>query len=114
MRRVLCVLFALVLAGSATAQPVTTAPNANVISWATVTCGATSTPFGVTGNQYLTVNIPPDATATKVCFQYGPNAVATLLPPSQCFPPATTFTFGGGTGACIVSTGTQAVTVGTR
>lgn len=83
------------------------------IVWTSVTCAATSTSFGLPtpGPIYLSVQVPPSA-MQNVCFGWGQNA-ATLNPPSQCYGAGTVIEFQkGGTGSCIVSSGTQAITVG--
>lgn len=90
----------------------TAAPNASQVTSSTVTCAATSTPLGVTANQYLSIALPPSG--ATVCFAWGANATATTAPPSQCFTAGTVLAWGGGTGACIVATGTQAITVGVK
>lgn len=90
----------------------TDAPNASQVTASAVTCAATSTPLGVTANQYLSINLP--AGGATVCFAWGPGATATLTPPSQCFAAGTTLAWGGGTGACIVATSTQAITLETK
>ena len=59
----------------------------NGIVLTTVTCGTTSTAFGVTGASYLAIQVPPGA--GTVCFAPGSTA-ATLSPPFKCY--------GGGTG----------------
>lgn len=87
------------------------APNTNQITETAVTCGATSTPFGVTGAAYLAVQTPIGG--VTVCFGVGTNA-ATLNPPSKCYPGGTDFQFAGGTGTCIVAASTQAISVWTK
>lgn len=89
------------------------APNANNVTGTTVTCANTSTAFGVSGSAYLSILVPPTATQ-NVCFAWGPSAAATTAPPSECFAAGSLFNWGGGTGACIVATGTQTITVETR
>lgn len=91
---------------------VSTTPSASAVTPTTVTCGTTSTAFGVTGTSYLSVWVPPADTA-NVCFGWGSNA-ATTSAPSQCFGPGTAVSWGGGTGACIVATGTQPIVVETK
>ena len=86
-----------------------TAPKNDVMTWTSVNCSTTSTPFGVAGRAYLTVQVP----AGTVCFGWDSNA-ATLLPPSQCYTSGTVISWGGGTGSCIVASGTQAISVGTK
>lgn len=88
------------------------APNTVNLQWTTVHCGSTSTPFGVTGNLYLTIQVPP--AAVNVGFAWGVGATATMLPPSQVYGAQTNITWSGGTGACIVATGTQDISVGYR
>ncbi len=89
------------------------APNANSVTPTTVTCGTTSTAFGVTGNTYLGVLIPPTA-SQNVGFAWGANATATLNPPSEVFSAGSMISWAGGTGACIVASGTQTITVETK
>lgn len=89
------------------------APNANNLTGTAVTCGATSTALGVTGNSYLSISIPPGPATQTVCFAWGPSATATMSPPSECFTQGALFSFAGGTGACIVASGSQAITVET-
>ena len=111
----LIVAFAL-FATAAHAQPIfefNGAPNANTVTATTVTCGTSSTAFGVTGNTYLSVLVPPTATQ-NVGFAWGPSATATTGPPSQLFGAGSAVSWGGGTGACIVATGTQTITVETK
>ncbi len=88
------------------------APNANSITSTAVTCGTTSTPFGVTGNTYLGAFIPP--TGQNVGFASGPNATATMTPPSVVLVPGAIASWAGGTAACIVASGTQVITVETK
>lgn len=88
------------------------APAAGYVTQTAVTCGATSTPLGVTGTTYLSVWIAPSASQT-VCFGWGATA-ATMSPPSQCFAAGTQISWSGGTGSCIVASGSQAVVVTTR
>lgn len=112
--KLLAALFLILLPGIADAQTssffgFTGAPNASQVTAANVTCAATSTPLGVTANQYLSINLPSGGSA--VCFAWGAGATATTAPPSQCFAAGTTLAWGGGTGACIVATGTQAITL---
>lgn len=88
-------------------------PASTALTWSSVTCAATSTSLGVTAASYMTVLIPPDATATKVCFSWNASTAATLTPPSQCYGAGTLIKWTqGGTGKCIVPSGTQAITVG--
>lgn len=113
MRLSVCLFLALfpALAHAQTFQS-SQAPNANTVTAATVTCGTSSTPLGVTGNTYLSIQVPSGAQTT--CFAWGPNAVATMSPPSECFGANTLFNWGGGTGACIVAASTQAIVVETK
>jgi hypothetical protein len=105
----------LLLPAVAQAQPaplsVVIPPGTVGVTATSVTCGTSSTPFGVTGTTYLSVTIPPGA--GNVWFAWN-GSTATTAPPSQAFTGGTTITWGGGTGTCIVSTGTQAITVITR
>ncbi len=80
------------------------------LNFVKVTCGTTTTAFGVTGASYLTVQIPPTAMQT-VWFAWNGTA-ATTAPPSQGYSATTNVTWGGGTGSCIVASGTQDITVG--
>lgn len=91
---------------------VSLAPSANSVTATAVTCATTSTALGVTGTSYVSILIPPTATQ-NVCFAWN-AATATTSPPSQCFGPGTAVSWGGGTGACIVATGSQAITVETK
>jgi hypothetical protein len=59
----------------------------------------------------LSIQVPPGG--STVWFAYG-TASATTAPPSQGVAAGTTITWGGGTGSCIVATGTQAITVETK
>ncbi len=77
----------------------------------TVTCAAISTAFGVTGAAYLAIQVPPGG--VQVCFAPGTIA-ATLSPPSKCYGAGTDFQFAGGTGTCIVTAGTQTISVWTK
>jgi hypothetical protein len=87
------------------------APNTLGTTPTSVTCGSSSTPLGVTGNSYISIQIPPGG--QNVCFALKSTA-ATLNPPSQCFGGGTTFGWGGGTLTCIVASGSQAITVETK
>ncbi len=89
-----------------------TAPSTVGTTFTSVTCGSTSTSFGVTGTSYLAINIP--ITATQNVYFAWNGATATVSPPSEGFAPGTTVAWGGGTGSCIVASGTQAVTVVTK
>jgi hypothetical protein len=111
MKKLLLIL--LLLPGIARAQYFngTGAPSANGVNAATVTCGSSSTPFTVTGNNYLSIQTPIGG--SQVCFAWGPSATATTSPPSQCYAAGTNIAWGGGTGACIVATGSQAISVAT-
>ena len=97
--------------GANVVTPVT-APNAMDITATAVTCGATSTAFGVTGSYYLKIQVPPTATQT-VWFGWGTTA-ATTSTPSEGYTAGTDVAWGGGTGSCIVATGSQSITVLTR
>ncbi len=92
-----------------TGGTVSPAPSASAVTATSVTCGSTSTALGVTGVSYLSVLIPP-AASQNVCFAWGAGT-ATTSPPSQCFAPGVAVSWGGGTGACIVASGSQAITV---
>lgn len=95
----------------------TVPPQGGGLTWTTVTCGATSTVFGVGGGQYLTVQVPPNATQT-VWFGWGGSiaspTAATTTTPSQGYAAGTNIAWGGGTGSCIVAAGTQVISVGTK
>jgi hypothetical protein len=103
--------------GNARAQQVvtpTTAPNTQGITSTAVTCGTTSTPFGVTAIYYLHIHIPNGA--PTVWFAWNSNT-ATTSPPSEDWTGANgpiDITWGGGTGSCIVASGTQVITVITK
>lgn len=94
-----------------------TAPQAGGLTWTQVTCGSTTTPFGVAAGQYLTVQVPPSATQT-VWFGWGGTAAltpaATTATPSQGYGAGTNISWGGGTGTCIVASGSQVISVGTK
>ena len=87
------------------------APNASQLTVTSVTCGSTSTALGVTGAAYLAIQVPPGG--SQVCFAPGSTA-ATTAAPSKCYSPGTDIQFAGGTGTCIVSTGSQAISVWTK
>jgi hypothetical protein len=95
----------------------TTAPNTGGMTHISVTCGTTSTAFGVAGSQYLTVQVPTTA-AAPVFFGWGGTqampTTATTTTASQSYAAGSLITWGGGTGSCIVAFGTQAITVGYR
>lgn len=105
--------------GSALAQNInqTVPPHDGGMTWTTVTCRSTSTNFGVGGGQYLTVQVPPTATQT-VWFAWGGTVAspttATTTTPSQGYAAGTNIAWGGGTGSCIVASGTQDISVGTK
>jgi hypothetical protein len=87
------------------------APNTINLTWKTLNCGATSTPFGAVGLVYLTIQIPSGGQSVG----FGWNAAAaTMASPSQVFQAGTTIVWGGGTGSCIVASGTQPITIGYR
>ncbi len=92
-------------------------PHDGGMTWTTVTCASTSTNFGVDGGQYLTVQVPPTATQT-VWFGWGGSiaspTAATTTTPSQGYAAGTNIVWGGGTGSCIVASGTQVISVGTK
>lgn len=113
MRRTLAFLFVL-LAWPAFGQQITktTAPDNSGLAWSSVTCANTSTSLGVYAKNYLTVQVPPTA-SQNVCFAWG-GAAATTSPPSQCYAAGTNISWGGGTGACIVASSTQAISVGVQ
>lgn len=94
-----------------------TPPHTGGITWTSVTCGSTTTAFGVAGGQYLTVQVPPSATQT-VWFGFGGTAAsptaATTTTPSQGYAAGTNIAWGGGTGSCIVVSGSQVISVGTK
>ena len=100
------------LIGDAQGNIVAVAPNTIGIVSTSVTCSTSSTPFGVSGPMYLHVNIPPNVTQ-QVCFAWNATA-ATLSPPSECYTPPTDLTFQGGTGTCIVASGSALITVITK
>jgi hypothetical protein len=88
------------------------APNPATVTWTAVTCGTSSTPFGITGASYLSVHMPPGAVNTG--FGWG-SSPATMAAPSQVYAAGSPdIKWHGGTGSCIVATGTQVITVGTR
>ena len=95
----------------------TTAPNPGGMTWISVTCGSTSTPFGIGAGEYMTVQIPLTA-SQSVFFGWGGSVasptIATAAPPSQSYSAGTTITWGGGTGSCIVASGSQTISVGYR
>ena len=114
MRSPFAFLAALCLAPTiCSAQIITNPPSASGVTFSTVTCATTSTAFVVRGGSYLSVQVPPSAAGT-VWFAWGEAATATLAPPSQGFLGGATLNWSGGTGACIVASGTQAISVGTR
>jgi hypothetical protein len=115
----LVLLLVLLVAAQANAQTNSAGvPSANSMTFVAVSCGTTSTPFGQASRDYLTVNIPPTVTQTAVWFSWGINAgtgqpnAATVGPPSQAFVPGQTLAWAGGTGSCIVASGTATITVG--
>lgn len=115
MRSIRYALLLSLLASPSFAQApsvVTTPPNNYGATATAVTCGTSSTSFGVSGRNYLSVNVPIGA--GTVWFAWGPGATATTAPPSQSYNGGTTIQWGGGTGACIVASGTQAITVLTK
>lgn len=99
------------LAGDSNGGIVTTAPLTSGITATSVTCGTTSTalPTGIT---YLHINVPPTVTQS-VCFAWNGNT-ATMTPPSECYSPPVDLTWGGGTGSCIVASGSANITVITK
>ncbi len=117
MKSVIAALLVGLCASQAQAQNImaTTPPHDGGMTWVTVTCASTSTPFAVGGGQYLTVQVPPSATQT-VWFGWGGTVAspttATTTTPSQGYAAGTNIAWGGGTGACIVASGTQVISVG--
>jgi hypothetical protein len=113
MRRLLALF--LLLACPAFGQQIikTTAPDNSGVAWSSVTCAATSTPLAVYGKYYLTIQVPLGA-SQNVCFAWGASATATTSPPSQCYEAGANISWGGGTGACIVGSSTQAISVGVQ
>lgn len=102
-------LFLLAALPASAQTPFNALPNPGGMTWTTVTCGTSSTPFGVAGGSYLVVKIP--ATGSTVWFGWGTNA-ATTATPSEDFAAGSLIQWGGGTGSCIVASGTQSITVG--
>jgi hypothetical protein len=91
------------------------APNNIGTTWISVTCGTTSTPFGISAGQYLSVQVPPTSTQNVFIAWGGVGATpttATTTATTQQYAPGWTATWGGGMGSCIVASGTQAITVG--
>lgn len=119
MKRMIFAVLLGLLAFPAAAQNImqVVPPQDSGLTWTTVTCANTSTPFTVGGGQYLTVQVPPDATQT-VWFGWGGSiaspTTATTATPSQGYAAGTNIAWGGGTGACIVAAGTQVISVGTK
>lgn len=93
--------------GSVTAAP---APSTTGTTTTNVTCGTSSTAFGVTGTTYLSVSVDSNATQA-VCFGWGADPAVTTR---QCFSGPAILSWGGGTGSCRVASGTQVVSVVTK
>lgn len=98
------------LSGDSNGNFLTTAPNTALTTWVAINCGTVSTPFGVTGTTYLHVQIP-NTVVQNIGFGWN-GTPATLTPPSEVFGGNVDFDFAGGTGSCIVASGTASITVG--
>ena len=90
--------------------------NTGGMTFVQVTCGASSTGLGVAGASYLTVQVPSTA-SQLVYFNWGGTVAlpvtAVANASNQSYGAGSKIDWpGGGTGACIVASGTQVVTVG--